>query len=166
MVPRGYLHSERRPVSMSLEVRTSEGDVIRVELPDSWVNFGDVNPQAHGGLFARFGDSGLTVLDTWPPGTIPETEGQDVHFVSDIYGHYDDFWVTVDDQDHPSDLLAREIDAVSHVDSLQQAAADGHLPHLMAHSLTRLHGNRHFTVPDSEYQSTLQEDYDIPDEVF
>jgi len=151
---------------MSLEVRTRKGDVITVEVPDSWVNFGDVNPQAHGGLFTRFGDSGLTVLDTWPPSAIADDAGKDVHFVTDFYGHYDDFWVTVDGQDHPSDVLAREIDAVSHVDSLQQAAVDGDLPHLMAHSLTRLHGNRNFTVPDSEYQSTLQEDYGIPDKVF
>jgi len=151
---------------MSLEVRTRKGDVITVEVPDSWVNYWDINPKAHGGLFTWFGDVGITVVETNPPSIIPDDMLEDEHLVYDYYRDYDWFWETVDGRSHPGDILDRELSSLSHIDSLQQAAVDGDLPHLMAHSLTRLHGNRNFTVPDSEYQSTLQEDYGIPDKVF
>jgi len=151
---------------MSLEVRTRKGDVIRVDLPDSWVNYWDANPKDHGGLFTWFGDDGITVVETNPPSTIPDDMLEGEHLVYDYYRDYGDFWDTVDGRSHPVDFLESELSSLHGVEGLQQAAIDGHLLSAMAWSLTRLHYQRQHTVADDDYKRWLQVQFDIPDEVF
>jgi len=151
---------------MSLEVRTRKGDVITVEVPDSWVNYWDINPKAHGGLFTWFGDDGVTVVETNPPSSIPDDMLEGDHLVYDYYRDYDWFWETVDGRSHPGDILDRELSSLSHIDSLQQAAIDGHLLSAMAWSLARTHHDRQHTVADDDYERWLQVQFDIPGKVF
>jgi hypothetical protein len=150
---------------MILEITDSSGDSIDVELPDDWVNYWDVNPQQHGGLFTWFGQSGVTVVETQPPSSIPDDVLTESHLVYDYYSPYDELWTTVDGQDQPSEILDRELASLSHCDSLQQAAVDGMLPSAMAWCVTRIHYDRQHTVAADDYADWLSTQYDIPREL-
>jgi hypothetical protein len=150
---------------MILTITDSSGDSIDVELPDEWVNYWDVNPQQHGGLFTWFGQSGVTVVETRPPSSIPDDVLTESHLVYDYYSDYDEFWTTIDGQDYPSEILGRELDARLNGGTLQQAAVDGMLPSAMAWCLTEVHHDRRHTVAADDYADWLSTQYDIPREL-
>jgi len=150
---------------MILTITDSTGDSIDVELPDDWVNYWDINPQQHGGLFTQFEDSGVTALETIPPSSIPDDVYEDRHLVYEHYGRYDELWTTIDGQDYPSEILGRELDARLNGGTLQQAAVDGMLPSSIAWCLTRTRSGREKVVPDNEYTETMTDYYSVPKEL-
>jgi len=75
---------------MILEITDRNGDSIDVQLPDKCVNYWDVHPKAHGGLFTVFEDTHLTAVETIPPSAIPDDVYEDRHIVYEHYGHYDE----------------------------------------------------------------------------
>jgi len=125
---------------MILTITDSNNDSIDVQLPDTCVNYWDVHPKAHGGLFTRFEDTHLTAVETIPPSAIPDDVYEDRHLVYEHYGHYDELIHSSDREDRPSDMLGRELDARHNCEGLQHAAVDGMLPSALVSSIA-------YTVP-------------------
>jgi len=150
---------------MILEITDSNNNSIDVELPDECMNYWDVNPKAHGGLFTRFEDTHLTAVETMPPTAIPDDFHEDSHIVYEHHGRYDELIHRTSDGDRPSDILGRELDSLHNCAGLQHAAVDGTLPSALAWCLTRIPADHEQVVPDSEYTETLQDCYSVPQEL-
>jgi hypothetical protein len=143
----------------------TKGEPMTVDLPDDWVNYGDVNPRKHGGMFATFAADGVQVIETRPPNQLPDDMATDEHLVWERYLYYGDVLDHTGDETKAEDVLKKELSALHDTDDLLQAAMDARLPMALVWASSRYHAHRDHFVPDSEYTDALHQRYGINKEV-
>ena len=148
-----------------ISIYDRDGEFHAIALPTDTRNYGDVNPQAHGGVFAGYDDMGVSVVKTVPPQDLPDDFCHGEHLVTETFGYYDDLIDHTDTESVARGVLDREIAASGRCDSLVQAAIDGHLPAMLAWATERYHGRDERFVSDSEYAETMINNYSVPEEL-
>lgn len=138
--------------------RCDESDL---EIPDEWVNFGDANPELHGGLFLRWDRDMWQLVETRHPGDLPE--GFDGQYVSEYYIEPEDVWVNGNPSEGFTEEMVSEFETLtSHqqpettwdMDNIAISIAH-HFPHYM-------HGRTSEMDEDADYWEYLADHYDIP----
>jgi len=150
---------------MILTITDSNSDIETIELPDEWVNYWDINPQQHGGLFTQFRDGHFRVIETVPPQELPNGLTEHEHMVHDYHCYYSDYIHQSDDGDCAQDMLQREISSLSNATDLLQVAVDGRLGSCLAWAAVREPCPYTDWVSDDRYAEHLTNKYDIPREI-
>lgn len=84
--------------------------------PTEWENYGDVNPEQHGGMFIRWEGNGWHVIETRKLGVdVPEDIGPPdaTHVVFDYYFYPDDVFVGENPSNGLTDNMMRIVEALS-----------------------------------------------------
>jgi len=150
---------------MILAITDSNGDSIDVELPDDWVNYWDLNPQQHGGLFTQFRDGSFRVIETVPPQELPNGLTEHEHMLHDYHCYYSDYIHQSDAGDCAQDMLKREISSLNNATDLLQVAVDGRLGSCLAWAAVRQPQAYTDWVADDRYTEHLPNKYGIPREL-
>lgn len=133
-----------------------EGETHGIEPETDWVNYGDVNPRAHGGRFIKFDGSAWELIETRPPDTLPDGLTTDEHLVQYGYVYPEDIWIDGDPDEGPTDWLERTIHEVHGYDSYEQAMLEAPVEYWVADWLSYYGGGRDEFIPDSNWNTWLE----------
>jgi len=146
----------------------NDGNTLEITPNDEWINYGDVNPKIHGGVFIRW-DPDMSmwhIIETrhgldMPDGYISDSEIE----ITEYYAELQDLFENGDPDNGPSDYLEREINALSCVPNYENALIDHNIEYFL-HGLTHWqHGEQPDKIDESDYWQTLEKK-GIPTEKF
>jgi len=133
-----------------------DGTTHTVKTSDEWTNYGDVHPQAHGGLFVRWTGRSWDLIATRPPAALPDGITETEHMVEEAAVWPDDLFIDGDPDQGPTDFLQDRIDELYGTESYVQVVVEETLGYYVAEYLRYYGGHDTDMVPDDEYQEYLQ----------
>jgi len=154
---------------MSVATYTDDnGNEIEITPNTEWVNYGDVNPKIHGGVFIRF-DPDMSmwhIIKTQHGHTMPSGHISDEKIeITEYYAELQDLFENGDPDNGPSEYLEHELNRLSNAMSFEHALVDYDIEYFL-YGLTHWHhGRRSDHVAECNYWTEL-ESYGIPTEKF
>jgi len=133
----------------------ADGTVHDIQTSDEWVNYGDVHPRDHGGLFVRFDGRAWELIATRPPAALPDGITETEHMVEEAAVWPDDLFVDGDPDQGPTDFLADRIDELYGTESYEQVVVEETVGYYVAEWIRYYGGHDTDMVPDAQYTEYL-----------
>jgi hypothetical protein len=149
-------------MSETLTYTDRMANTIEITPNDEWVNYGDVNPIRHGGMFIRWDNGHWEIVETRHGYDYPDEYPNDDQ-VEVTYYYLDEYDVFEggDPDNGPSDYLKHEINALSNVSGYENALVDYDIEYFL-HGYTHwAHGDRQTVIDESEYWTHLEDKFGI-----
>lgn len=126
---------------------------------DDWLNYGDANPEIHGGRFVKWDSDGgyWKVVETLPWGDIlPEKEEEDGHMVQINWIYPEDLFVDEEPEKGPTEAFKSVLDSLSI--GYLEALTDYRIEYFVADIPDHVRLDpRDDTIPEGEYWEYLSE---------
>lgn len=139
--------------------------------PEGWVNYGDVNPLPHGGIFTRWEGNMWHIVETTHGQDVPDGVCDDDHvIVTQQWVEPEEVWVDGKPENGFTDTFRGQIsgrhryhDGVEEVPDLDENwnLILSEIAHFGAHYRST---HRHTTIPAADYWETLEDKHDITPE--
>jgi hypothetical protein len=144
----------------------SNGNTITIKPNDEWVNYGDVNPLYHGGMFIRWENGMWHIIETRHGMDLPNGYCSDSEVA--IWHHYAepmDLFQGGDPDNGPTDYLKNEIESLSRVSGYENALVDFEIEYFLHGFGQRTRQSKEKIVSENNYWNTLS-DSGIPIDKF
>jgi hypothetical protein len=137
------------------EYTDRDGETHEIRPSTDWVNHGDVNPRDHGGRFIKWTGSMWAVIETRPPGMLPDGLSTDQHMIEEIAVYPSDMWVGGDPDNGPTDFLQDRIGVMAGYDSYPQAMLETAPEYWVVEYISYHGGSRTDWVEDDDWNDWL-----------
>lgn len=101
------------------------GQTRQIEPSRDWVNYGDVNPLRHGGMWVKWTGDHWEVIRTTPPEDLPEDMAEGEHYVQLGWVDPVEVWLHGDPENGPTSQAERFIDRSGRYDCMAGLLVDG-----------------------------------------
>lgn len=147
-------------MSETLEYTDRDGNTITIEPNTEWTNYGDVNPQLHGGRWVRFERDMWHIIETVSHHDLPDGMVDNEHLVQHTWVEPMDLFEGGNPDNGPTDTFSDILNQFSHVDGYVNALVDFDIEYFVADFTHYVHSNREDYPNDSNYWDYLEQ-FDI-----
>ena len=136
----------------------SKGNELTIEPNTDWVNMGDANPKGHGGMFIRFENGMWRIIETRHGHDLPDGYCSDEEIaIWTNYAEPMDLFEGGDPNNGPTNYLRNEINALSRIDSYEQALFNNDIEYFLHGFAHHTHCSNEQIVSENDYWNTLSD---------